>query len=48
MNKQWHATNPMPSKPTLQQRIDWHKEHRQHCACREVPKSLALYFKLTK
>jgi hypothetical protein len=47
MNKEWHAGIPMPPKAALQQRIDWHKQHQQHCACREVPRSLAPYFKLT-
>jgi hypothetical protein len=45
MNKDWHASNPMPKNPTLQQRIDWHREHQKHCACREIPKSLLPYFK---
>jgi hypothetical protein len=40
MNKQWHAENTMPPKATLEQRIQWHKEHQIHCACREVPKNL--------
>jgi len=40
MNKLWHEQNKMPSKATLEQRIQWHKEHQLHCACREAPKSL--------
>jgi len=49
MNKDWHAKNPMPRNPTLEQRIQWHKEHLKHCACRkELPKSLASYFKPKK
>lgn len=48
MNKEWHAKNQMPKKATLEQRVQWHKEHRKHCACREVPKSLAAYFKSKK
>jgi hypothetical protein len=40
MNKLWHAANKMPPKPTLEQKIRWHKEHQQHCSCREVPKNL--------
>jgi hypothetical protein len=43
MNKQWHAENKMPPKATLEQRIQWHKEHQQHCACRKAPKSLQSY-----
>ena len=45
MNKEWHAKNPMPPKATLQQRIDWHREHTKECACREAPKSLLLYMR---
>jgi hypothetical protein len=48
MNKAWHSENRMPPKATLQQRIDWHREHRKHCACREVPKSLSKYFAVKK
>jgi hypothetical protein len=40
MNKQWHAENTMPRKATLEQSIQWHREHQLHCACREVPKKL--------
>jgi hypothetical protein len=40
MNKLWHEQNKMPPKATLEQRIQWHKEHRSHCACRQAPKSL--------
>jgi len=45
MNKDWHARNPMPARPTLEQRISWHREHQARCACREVPKSLLPYLK---
>ena len=34
INKAWHAAHPMPKNPTLQQRIDWHLAHQQHCNCR--------------
>ncbi len=40
MNKLWHDRNKMPLKATLEQRIQWHREHQIHCACREVPRSL--------
>jgi hypothetical protein len=48
MNKPWHDKNKMPPKATLEQRINWHKEHQEHCACREAPKSLLKYFELKK
>lgn len=37
INKAWHQANPMPKKPTLEQRIAWHKAHAEHCRCREMP-----------
>ena len=40
MNRLWHAANKMPPRPTLEQRIHWHKEHQKHCACREFPKTI--------
>jgi len=40
MNKTWHTENKMPPKATLEQRIQWHREHQVHCACREAPRSL--------
>jgi hypothetical protein len=40
-NRLWHERNRMPKNPTAQQRIDWHKAHAAHCACRPVPKSVA-------
>ncbi len=43
MNKDWHREHPMPVKPTLEQRIEWHRQHSRHCACREVPKDLRRY-----
>jgi hypothetical protein len=48
MNKLWHSQNPMPPKATLDQRIQWHREHLKQCACREVPKSLVPYIKTKK
>jgi hypothetical protein len=48
MNKEWHAENKMPAKATLEQRIQWHREHQLHCACREAPKSLLPYIKPKK
>lgn len=44
MNKEWHSAHPMPKNATLQQRIEWHREHQERCACREVPRSIAAYF----
>jgi hypothetical protein len=40
MNAEWHAKNKMPAKPTLAQRVDWHKAHAKACACRPMPDSI--------
>jgi len=45
LNKFWHERHPMPKNPTLEQRIAWHIEHSQHCACREMPPSIAAEIK---
>jgi len=40
LNEIWHRENPMPNKPTLDQRIKWHLEHKHECGCREIPPRL--------
>ena len=40
LNAAWHRKHPMPRKPTLEQRIAWHLEHREVCACRPIPPKL--------
>jgi hypothetical protein len=40
MNKQWHATHPMPQRPTFDQRVAWHRAHAENCGCREMPKAV--------
>jgi hypothetical protein len=40
INKQWHLAHHMPKSATLEQRIRWHKEHAENCACRPVPEAL--------
>jgi hypothetical protein len=42
-NKAWHAKNRMPPKATLKQRAAWHLRHREHCGCREMPKTVLAY-----
>ena len=41
INKEWHEKNRMPKNPTLDERIQWHLAHQQHCTCRETPKKIA-------
>jgi len=37
INKAWHEKNRMPRNPTLEERIQWHRAHSKHCACRPMP-----------
>jgi hypothetical protein len=40
LNRDWHLKNKMPKNPTLNQRIEWHREHQKHCSCRPTPTEL--------
>lgn len=41
INAEWHKSNRMPAKATLDQRVTWHLEHRKHCGCRsDLPRSI--------
>jgi hypothetical protein len=40
INKDWHLANPMPKKPTFEQRVEWYLEHQKNCACRPIPVKL--------
>lgn len=40
MNAKWHARHPMPKRPTVQQRVAWHRAHAKHCGCRPIPPPL--------
>jgi putative nucleotidyltransferase with HDIG domain len=44
INQAWHEANPMPGKPTAEQRYAWHREHAQQCGCRPMPAKLAEQF----
>jgi hypothetical protein len=49
LNREWHKAHPMPKNPTLQQRIDWHLEHMEHCGCRtDIPPKLKAEMKKLK
>jgi hypothetical protein len=41
INAEWHRAHPMPKHPTLEQRLEWHREHVLHCDCRRPPPKLA-------
>ena len=40
VNRAWHEAQPMPSNPTLQQRVAWHRAHALACGCRPVPEPI--------
>ena len=48
LNREWHLAHPMPKKPTIMQRIEWHIEHSKHCRCREIPPKLKAEMKNRK
>lgn len=35
LNAEWHKNNRMPKNPSFEQRVQWHSEHVQQCACRK-------------
>ncbi len=41
INADWHRAHRMPKNPTLEQRLEWHREHARHCDCRKPPPKLA-------
>jgi hypothetical protein len=42
INREWHLANKMPKNATFEQRIEWHKAHLEHCACRtDLPPDVA-------
>ncbi|MBK7438626.1 MAG: hypothetical protein IPI77_18180 [Saprospiraceae bacterium] len=43
LNKEWHQAHVMPKNASLDQRIEWHLQHRQHCGCRDIPEKLKKY-----
>ncbi|MBI2511100.1 MAG: hypothetical protein HYV96_03930 [Opitutae bacterium] len=40
LNREWHLAHRMPPRAPLDQRIVWHLEHRENCACRPIPLKL--------
>lgn len=40
VNRPWHQAHSMPEKPSLDDRIAWHKAHALACACRPVPEPI--------
>jgi hypothetical protein len=40
MNVKWHGRHVMPKRASLEQRIEWHREHQLECGCRPIPARL--------
>jgi hypothetical protein len=40
INGAWHEQHPMPRQASLEERISWHLQHREHCRCRPIPDKL--------
>ena len=34
INREWHLANKMPKNASFEQRVEWHRAHLEHCACR--------------
>jgi len=44
----WHEKNLMPKKATLEQKLQWHVNHKRECNCREIPEKVQSLMKLRK
>jgi uncharacterized protein YdhG (YjbR/CyaY superfamily) len=40
MNAEWHKKHVLPKRASIKQRIAWHREHQERCACRPIPLKL--------
>jgi hypothetical protein len=36
INSTWHKNQPMPPRPTAEQRLRWHLGHAEACGCRKL------------
>ena len=41
INKEWHEANKMAKNASFEQRVEWHRAHLMHCACRSAPPDIA-------
>lgn len=37
VNVKWHDKNKMPSRPTMDKRVEWWTAHMLNCGCRGIP-----------
>ncbi|SMH38340.1 hypothetical protein [Mesorhizobium australicum] len=40
MNREWHEAHPLPRNATFEERLEWHRQHREQCGCRESPANI--------
>lgn len=40
LNAEWHRAHVLGSHASLDERVDWHREHAVQCGCREMPASI--------
>ncbi len=40
MNREWHDQHRLSTGASLEERVQWHIEHAETCACRPVPRSV--------
>jgi hypothetical protein len=33
----WHKQHRMPKNAAMEERIEWHLEHKKNCGCRDIP-----------
>jgi len=42
INVAWHEAHQLPRKPTLAQRVAWHRLHAEHCGCEPIPPAIMI------
>lgn len=40
MNTDWHSEHVLGSNASLDERVRWHLQHAEKCACRPIPKDV--------
>lgn len=40
MNVKWHEQHVLPRRASLEERMEWHRAHREACGCRPIPAKL--------
>lgn len=40
MNSAWHKANRMPKNASVDEKVDWHRDHALNCGCRRMPEAI--------